>query len=46
MKQIIQNLKNGNTILEEIPVPMVRPGHVLIKTHRSMVSLGTGKNAC
>lgn len=43
MKQIIQDLKNGNTILEEIPMPMVKRGAVLIKTHRSLVSLGTEK---
>ncbi|MBV9987978.1 MAG: bi-domain-containing oxidoreductase [Chitinophagaceae bacterium] len=43
MKQIIQNLKTGDTILEEVPAPLVRPGHVLIKTHRSLVSLGTEK---
>lgn len=43
MKQIIQNLKNGDTILEEVPAPMVRKGHVLIKTHRSLVSAGTEK---
>jgi predicted dehydrogenase/threonine dehydrogenase-like Zn-dependent dehydrogenase len=43
MKQIIQNLKNGNTILEDVPVPLVRSGHVLIKSHRSLVSLGTEK---
>lgn len=41
MKQIIQNLKNGETILEEVPVPQVKPGHVLIKSTRSLVSLGT-----
>ncbi len=41
MKQIIQDLKSGNTILEEVPVPQVRSGCVLIKTHRSLVSLGT-----
>ncbi|HHB51839.1 MAG TPA: dehydrogenase, partial [Saprospiraceae bacterium] len=41
MKQIIQDLKTGKTILEEIPVPVVKPGEVLIKTHRSLVSLGT-----
>lgn len=41
MKQIIQDLKNGETILEEVPVPMVKSGHVLIKTTRSLVSLGT-----
>lgn len=43
MLQIIQDLKNGNTILEEIPAPLVRKGTVLIKTHRSLVSLGTEK---
>lgn len=43
MKQIIQDLKKGNTILELIPAPLVRKGHLLIKTHRSLVSLGTEK---
>lgn len=41
MKQIIQNLKNGNTILEEVPAPEVRSGCVLIRTKYSLVSLGT-----
>jgi predicted dehydrogenase/threonine dehydrogenase-like Zn-dependent dehydrogenase len=41
MKQIIQDLKSGETILEEVPVPEVRRGAVLIKTHCSLVSLGT-----
>lgn len=41
MKQIIQDLSSGNTILEDIPAPLVKPGHVLIQTTRSLVSLGT-----
>ncbi len=41
MKQIIQDLKSGLTILEEVPAPQVRPGTVLIQTTRSLVSLGT-----
>jgi predicted dehydrogenase/threonine dehydrogenase-like Zn-dependent dehydrogenase len=41
MKQIIQDLKNGETILEEVPAPEVKPGQVLIQTTRSLVSLGT-----
>lgn len=41
MKQIIQDLKSGETILEDVPAPMVRRGAVLIRTHRSLVSLGT-----
>ena len=43
MKQIIQDLKSGNTILEEVPSPLVNKGYVLIKTYRSLVSLGTEK---
>ncbi|MEY3421028.1 MAG: hypothetical protein RIR48_1317 [Bacteroidota bacterium] len=43
MKQIIQDLRKGHTLLEDIPVPMVKKGTVLIKTHRSLVSLGTEK---
>lgn len=41
MKQIIQDLKSGATILEEVPVPQVKSGCVLIKTTRTLVSLGT-----
>ena len=41
MKQLIQDLKNGNTLLEEVPVPQLKAGSVLIRTTRSLVSLGT-----
>ncbi len=41
MKQIIQDLKSGGTILEEVPVPQVRAGYILVRTHCSLVSLGT-----
>lgn len=41
MKQLIQDLKNGNTLLEEVPAPQVKAGSVLIKTTQSLVSLGT-----
>lgn len=41
MKQIIQDLKSGATVLEEVPVPQVKAGSVLIQTTRSLVSLGT-----
>lgn len=41
MRQIIQDLKSGETILEEVPAPMVKSGSVLIKTTRTLVSLGT-----
>ncbi|MBD1386234.1 bi-domain-containing oxidoreductase [Mucilaginibacter rigui] len=41
MKQIIQDIKSGGTILEEVPAPIVKRGQVLIQTTRSLVSLGT-----
>tara|TARA_Y100000768_G_scaffold389015_1_gene390303 strand:+ start:15402 stop:17516 length:2115 start_codon:yes stop_codon:yes gene_type:complete len=44
VKQIIQDLNSGETILEEIPVPIEKDGYVLIKTTRSLVSLGTERS--
>jgi predicted dehydrogenase/threonine dehydrogenase-like Zn-dependent dehydrogenase len=41
LKQIIQDLKDGKTILEEVPVPAIKTGELLIRTTRSLVSLGT-----
>jgi predicted dehydrogenase/threonine dehydrogenase-like Zn-dependent dehydrogenase len=41
MRQLIQNLKSGETVLENVPAPQVRAGQVLIRTRRSLVSLGT-----
>ena len=41
MKQIIQSFKTGETILEEVPAPRVKRGCLLIKTTKSLVSLGT-----
>lgn len=41
MKQIIQSFKTGNTSLEELPVPQIKKGNVLIRTTNSLVSLGT-----
>ena len=41
MKQIIQDLSKGDTILEEVPVPSVKSGSILIQTTHSLVSLGT-----
>lgn len=41
MKQIIQSFKTGATILEEVPAPQLKRGCLLIKTTKSLVSLGT-----
>ena len=41
MYQIVQSFKTGETILENIPAPQVKQGHILVRTSRSLVSLGT-----
>lgn len=41
MKQVIQDIKYGKTILEEVPIPQVKTGHLLVKTTCTLVSLGT-----
>ncbi len=41
MNQIIQSLKTGATLLEQLPAPEVKKGQVLIRTSRSLISLGT-----
>jgi predicted dehydrogenase/threonine dehydrogenase-like Zn-dependent dehydrogenase len=38
MLQIIQNLKTGATILEDIPAPLVQPGNILIKSKSSLIA--------
>ncbi len=43
MKQILQNLGSGETMLAEVPAPCVRPGHLLIATRTTLVSAGTEK---
>lgn len=43
MKQILQSLKNGRTTILDIPMPQVKPGHVLIETRQSLISPGTEK---
>lgn len=43
MKQILQNLSSGETLLADVPAPKVRAGHLLIETEASLVSLGTEK---
>ena len=41
MKQILQNITNGETSLEDIPAPKNVPGSLLIATRNSVVSAGT-----
>ncbi|MDQ7822572.1 MAG: bi-domain-containing oxidoreductase [Candidatus Eremiobacteraeota bacterium] len=41
MKQLFQSLRTGALELAELPVPQARAGHLLIRTRRSVISLGT-----
>lgn len=41
MKQLVQNLRDGRTIVAEVPVPAVRAGTALVRTAASLVSAGT-----
>ncbi len=43
MKQIIQSFKSGITSTENVPIPMLKKGDLLIQTSKSLVSLGTEK---
>jgi len=41
VKQLLQNLRSGAVEVSEVPAPGAAPGHVLIQTTHSLVSVGT-----
>jgi predicted dehydrogenase/threonine dehydrogenase-like Zn-dependent dehydrogenase len=41
MKQVVQSLMNGEIRVVEVPVGEVPPGHVMVRTSRSLISAGT-----
>lgn len=41
MHQVLQYLTDGRTVVEDVPVPLVRAGQVLIRTTASVISPGT-----
>lgn len=44
MRQIIQNLKTGQTSIVEVPAPSLKTGHILIKSVKTLISSGTEKS--
>lgn len=44
MKQIFQNISNGESYIEDIPLPIVKKGEILISTTYSVISPGTEKS--
>lgn len=43
MKQVVQNIKTGETSVLEVPAPVVLPGHIVIANAASVISAGTEK---
>jgi predicted dehydrogenase/threonine dehydrogenase-like Zn-dependent dehydrogenase len=41
MKQVLQDLRSGETSVVNVPVPALQAGQVLIRTHRTLISPGT-----
>jgi predicted dehydrogenase/threonine dehydrogenase-like Zn-dependent dehydrogenase len=41
MKQLLQNMKNGQTTVEDVPMPAPRDGMALVRVAASLVSAGT-----
>jgi len=43
MKQIVQNYKTGQILLEEIPIPLLQGSGVIVRNYFSLISAGTEK---
>jgi predicted dehydrogenase/threonine dehydrogenase-like Zn-dependent dehydrogenase len=41
MKQLLQNINNGETVIVDVPIPQVQAGMALVRTRASLVSAGT-----
>jgi predicted dehydrogenase len=41
MKQLLQNIRTGETIIAEVPIPTPKAGTALVRTAASLVSAGT-----
>lgn len=43
MKQVMQNYKTGELKVEEVPIPTLKSGGLLVRNAYSLVSVGTEK---
>ncbi len=41
MKQVLQHMKNGKTVVEDVPIPALKRNSALVQTAASLVSAGT-----
>ena len=41
MKQLLKNMRDGQNVVADVPVPALRPGMALVRTAASLVSVGT-----
>ncbi len=41
MKQVFDDLKTGKVLLVDVPCPLVRSGHVLVRSRSSLISAGS-----
>jgi len=41
MKQILQNLRTGQTSLTQVPCPQAKLGQIVIRTQKSLIAAGT-----
>jgi predicted dehydrogenase/threonine dehydrogenase-like Zn-dependent dehydrogenase len=43
MKAVVQDLSSGKLRVDDVPPPSLQPGGILVRVHRSLISLGTEK---
>ncbi len=44
MKQVIQNFKTGELFVDDVPIPSISSGFVLVRNHYSLISAGTERS--
>src|SRR5437588_896776 len=45
MKQVLQNAKTGEVSVMDVPAPVMRAGHVLVRAAASLISAGTERSS-